>query len=292
MFRMKKKIAFLLAVLLTLATVLTVFAVSSDDTSGKKLLKRGYTQEDLWAINAILLYSNENVPSFIVGKYKTLKDWDKVRAYYGVGKKQFDNYIDGMKRWQEVLNKVPDTVMGEMKAKGWGQQEINQFVNKMNLNQIDYEYAWKEYKSGKTVDELVKAKVSENKAVSELLTKFIVNNMTDEEYIKELAKIKVIEQKSNQEILKEAKTVREREFNRAKVSSGITAAEIEYCLKQGMTNPMDMYRAKDIAKGNNIKFETVVGSKLKHADWTATTADVLNIPLETFKKQTEQAVQK
>ena len=172
---MKRISALLVVFMIVLLCALPTTAMAQFDSFKQKLINQGYTQEDLWAIDAILLYSNENVPSFIVGKYKTLKDWDKVCAYYGVDKKQFDNYIDGMKRWQEVLDKVPDTVMAEMKAKGWSQQEINEFVNKMNLNQIDYEYAWKEYKSGKTVDELVEAKVSENKAVSELLNKFIVN---------------------------------------------------------------------------------------------------------------------
>ena len=287
---MKRISALLVVFMIVLMCALPTTAMAQFDSFKQKLINQGYTQEDLWAIDAILLYSDENVPSFIVGKYKTLKDWDKVCAYYGVDKKQFDNYIDGMKRWQEVLDKVPDTVMAEMKAKGWSQQEINEFVNKMNLNQIDYEYAWKEYKSGKTVDELVEAKVSENKAISELLNKFIVNNMTDEEYLKELAKIKVIEQKSNQEILEEAKTVREREFNRAKVSSGITAAEIEYCLEQGITNPMDMYRAKDIAKGNNVPFEKVVQTYLEVGDWSIVVIEVLNLQPEEYIKHLEESM--
>lgn len=287
---MKKRIAVILSILLVIATATTVFAMYIDDPYAQKLLEQGYTEEDIWSLNAIFLYSDVRVTKLIVQRYEELGDWEKVREYYNVDKEQYDNYIVGQQRWKDVLDAIPDTVMNGMKAEGWSQREINDFVNKINIHEIDSEYAWGEYKSGKTIDEIVQLKETEDKAISELTTKFVVSEMTIEEYESALSKLTTANSITIGEILSEVKTLRTDVRNRHKLQSGITDKEIVYCMKNGMTNPMDMFQAKYFSKGNNVPFEDVVSTKLQHTDWISTAAEILNIPLEEYQKQVQQAL--
>lgn len=286
---MRKKIAIILSMVLMLATATTVFAIYADDSTGKQLIKKGYTEQDINEINAITLYSDADVIGLILQKYEELGDWKSVREYYGVDEKKYQNYMDGLKRWQEVLDTVPENVMSAMKNEGWSQQEINNFVNKLNIAEVDYEYAWEQYKAGKTVEEIVKEKREEDKQIAELDTNYVMSNMSETDYWTALSEIKKTDKTTISEILIQAKQLRTDVRNRHKIQSGITDEEIAYCESQGMTNPMDMFRAKYISKGNNVSLEKVVSSKLKYDDWTEATAEILNLPVEEYKTQVEKA---
>lgn len=285
----KRKTIIILAILLTMATATTVFAIYADDSTGKQLIKKGYTEQDINEINAITLYSDADVLGLILQKYEELGDWKSVREYYGVDEKKYQNYMDGLERWQAVLDSVPEEVMKAMENEGWSQQEINNFVNKLNIAEVDYEYAWKQYKAGKSVEEIVKEKREEDKQISELDTAYVMSDMTETEYWSALSKIKKADNTTISDILIQVKQLRTDVRNRHKIQCGITDEEIAYCESQGMTNPMDMFRAKYISSGNNVSFENVVASKLKHDDWTEATAEVLNIPVEEYKLQVENA---
>ena len=285
---MKKRITVLIVLLAMVLTATTVYGIFADDKHGSKLIKKGYTEQDLIEIDAILLYSDANVIEFITQKYEELGDWKKVREYYGVDEVEYQNYIKGRAEWQKVLDSVPEKVMVEMKAE-MTLREINQFVNKINIAGIDFEIAWEKYKSGKTVDEIVAEKEDENKKHSELIKKFINDEITIKEYEKALSEVVKDDKITIGKILSEATTKRTKIRNMYKKQSGINKEEISYCEKKGLTNPMDMFQAKEFSKGNNIPFKKVVDVQLKNKDWIKTVAELLNIPEEEYRKEVEIA---
>lgn len=285
---MKKRISVLLSIVLAITTAITVWAVSVDDQIGQNLIRRGYTEEDLAEINAITALSDENVPSFVVQKYESLGDWQKVREAYGITEEEYENYMKAQSEWQAILDRVPDEFMTAMKET-MTRQEINYFINRMNIMGIDFEYAWEQYKSGKTAEEIIAEKKEANNKQSEMDTKYVMGEISTEEYIKAVATITKGDETTIGKILSDVQTLRTEVRNRHRIESGITDEEIAYCEAQGMTNPMDMFQAKYISKGNNVSFDKVVASKLKNVDWITATAEVLNIPVEEYRQQVEEA---
>lgn len=286
---MKKKIVFLAALVITILSAVTAFAAKlPNDETDEELEKRGFTLEDRWAISAILVNSDENVISFIIQRYRDLQDWDQVRESYGIDKNTYDNFIDGQRKWQEILDSVPDSVVDGMVNEGWNRREINKFISRMNFMQIDYKYAWEQYKSGKTIDEIVKEKREKEEKMAELDTAYIKNDIPETEYLAAAEKIKG--DIAISDILMQVRTLRTEVRNRHRKQSGITEEEIDYCESVGMTNPMDMFQAKYISTGNKVPFENVVSAKLKNKDWISATAEVLNIPKDEYEKQVKQAI--
>ena len=285
---MKKRIAIILSIILVVATTVAVFAISADDEYGQQLIKRGYTEQDLAEINAVTALSDENVPAFVIQKYKELGDWQKVREAYGISEIAYENYKKTQAEWQAILDRIPDEFMDAMN-KTMTRQEINYFINRMNIMDIDFDYAWKQYKAGKTTEEIIAEKKAEKNKISELTTAYVMTDMSETEYWKAFSEIKGGDNATIGQVLLQVKQLRTDVRNRHKKQSGITDEEIRYCESQGMTNPMDMFQAKYISKGNNVPFDKVVASKLKNDDWITATAEVLNIPLEEYKKQVEQA---
>lgn len=286
---MKKKIVFLAALVITILSAVTAFAAKlPNDETDEELEKRGFTLEDRWAISAILVNSDENVISFIIQRYRDLQDWDQVRESYGIDKNTYDNFIDGQRKWQEILDSVPDSVVDGMVNEGWNRREINKFISRMNFMQIDYKYAWEQYKSGKTIDEIVKEKREKEEKMAELDTAYIMNDIPETEYLAAAEKIKG--DIAISDILMQVRTLRTEVRNRHRKQSGITEEEINYCESVGMTNPMDMFQAKYISTGNKVPFENVVSAKLKNKDWISATAEVLNIPKDDYEKQVKQAI--
>lgn len=282
---MKKRIAILLSIILVITTAVTVFALSVDDSLGQQLIKKGYTEQDLAEINAIVALSDEDILDYILQKYKALGDWQKVREAYGISETNYENHMKAQAEWQAILDRVPEEFMTAMKET-MTRQEINYFINRMNIMDIDFDYAWEKYQAGKTTEEIIKEKKEERDKISKLDTAYVMSEMTEKEYWAALSEIKGTGETTIGEILSQVKQLRTDVRNRHKIQSGITEAEIKYCEAQGITNPMDMFRAKYISKGNNIPLKNVVASKLKHDDWTAATADVLNISLDEYKRIT------
>lgn len=285
-----KRIVNILIVILLITAVVPVSALQIDDPYAIQLMGQGYTESDIYEINAILLYSDANVLGLIIQKYEEYGDWSKVRRYYGVDEEKYENYIDGVARWQAVLDRIPDEVMSEMKSDGWTRSDISSFVNKLNIARVDFGYAWQQYKSGKTVEEIVKEKREQDKKISELDTEYVMSDMSETEYWTALSEIKSMDSMTISQILLKVKTLRTDVRNRHKIKSGITEAEMKYCIQQGLTNPMDMFRAKHISTGNNVPFANVVEAKLNNESWTEATAEALNIPIEEYSKQVEDAL--
>lgn len=287
---MKKRFIFISILIISIISVATVFAAKLPNDSLDNLLdKKGLTTEDRWAVEAILVNSNENVIDFILQKYEELNDWDKVREAYGIDKNVYDSFIEGQRNRQQIIDAIPDSVMNAMVDEGWSRNEISGFINRMNVNEIDCSYAWEQYKSGKTVDEIVKEKNDQNQKLAELDTAYIMNDISETDYWNAVAKIKGDDSTKISEILMQVKTLRTEVRERHRKQSGITDEEIKYCESVGMTNPMDMFQAKYIAVGNKVPFENVVETKLKNVDWISATAEVLNIPKEEYEKQIKQA---
>ena len=284
---MKKRMAILLSIILVIATALTVFAVSVDDQVGQNLIKKGYTEQDLAEINAIVALSDENIVDYIVQKYKVLGNWQKVREAYGIDETKYESYMKAQSEWQAILDKIPDEFMTAMQET-MTRQEINYFINRMNIMDIDFDYAWEQYQAGKTTEEIIADKKAEKEKIAELDTAYVMSEMSETEYWKSLAEIQGGDNATISQVLMQVKQLRTDVRNRHKLQSGITDEEIKYCESQGMTNPMDMFRAKYIANGNKIPLENVVASKLKHSDWIAATADVLNIPEAEYRKIVEE----
>lgn len=284
---MKKRMAILLSIILVIATALTVFAVSVDDQVGQNLIKKGYTEQDLAEINAIVALSDENIVDYIVQKYKVLGNWQKVREAYGIDETKYESYMKAQSEWQAILDKIPDEFMTAMQET-MTRQEINYFINRMNIMDIDFDYAWEQYQAGKTTEEIIADKKAEKEKIAELDTAYVMSEMSETEYWKSLAEIQGGDNATISQVLMQVKQLRTDVRNRHKIQSGITDEEIKYCESQGMTNPMDMFRAKYIANGNKIPLENVVASKLKHSDWIAATADVLNIPEAEYRKIVEE----
>ena len=285
---MKKRITIILSIILVVVTTAAVFVVSADDKYGQQLIKRGYTEQDLAEVNAIIALSDENVSAFVIQKYEELGDWKKVREAYGISETAYENHMKAQAEWQAILDRVPDEFMTAMKET-MTRQEINYFINRMNIMDIDFDYAWKQYQAGKTTEDIIAEKKAEKDKISELTTAYVMNDMSETEYLKAFSEIKGGDNATIGQVLIQVKQLRTDVRNRHIIQSGITDEEIKYCESQGMTNPMDIFRAKYISKGNEIPLENVVASKLKHSDWTAATADVLKIPETEYRKMVEEA---
>lgn len=285
---MKRKIAIILSVVFVIATAITVFAVSVDDPVGQNLIKKGYTEQDLAEINAISALSDEDILDYILQKYKALGDWQKVREAYNISETEYENYMKTQNEWQAILDRVPDEFMAAMKEE-MSRQEIDYFINRANIMDIDFDYAWEQYQTGKTTEEIITEKKDAHNKQSETDTKYIMGEITTEEYIKSVAVITKGDEATIGKILSDVQTLRTEVRNRHKTQSGITDEEIAYCEAQGMTNPMDMFQAKYISKRNNISLSKVVASRLKNEDWISATAEVLNIPVDEYRQQVEQA---
>lgn len=285
---MKKRISLVLLIVLVLAIVTTVFAISADDPFVQRVIERGYTQQDAKELSAVLVLSDENVIDYILQKYKALGDWKKVREAYGIDETEYQEHMKTQSEWQAILDRVPKGFMTSMKET-MTREEINYFVNRMNIMDIDFEYAWKQYQSGKTTEEIIIEKKEAKDKQSEMDTKYILGKISTEEYVKAVADITNGDEITIGKILSDVQELRTEVRNRHRVESGITDEEIKYCEAQGMTNPMDMFQAKYISVGSNVSFDKVVESKLKYNDWITVVADVRNIPEAEYRKMREEA---
>ncbi len=296
---MKKMIVFLLVALIVTYASIPVTAEHLHDSYESRMIKQGYTEEDMLNLNAVLYLSEENVKGLILQKYDELKDWKKVREYYGVDEEKYENYMIGQKMHQETLNSIPSYVFDEMEDRGWTQSQTNDFVNKTNISNIDYEYAWKECKNGRSIDDVVKEKKSVDDERSDLDTEFVRGEMSVEEYETRLRVIlnKDVVRKTDKtdnaiaDAVKEINELREKTRQRHKKISGITDEEIEYCKSLGMTNPMDMCESKNISKGNNVPFEKVVQTYLRVGYWSVAVVEILDIPPEEYIESLEEAIE-
>lgn len=297
---MKKIIVFLLvAIFATSAMPLSVTARYRDDSYEGKMIKQGYSEEDMLNLNAVLFLSEENVKGLILQKYDELKDWKKVREYYGVSEERYENYMIGEKMHQETLNSIPGYIFDEMEDRGWTQSQINNFVNRGNTSKIDWDYAWKECKSGRTIEDVQKERMAVDKEKSDLATEFVRGEMSIEEYEIRLRGIlnKDVVRKTDKtdEMIADAveKIVEKRENTRKrhKERSGITDEEIEYCKSSGMTNPMDIYQAKIISTGTNVPLEKVVQTYLRVGSWSVTVIEISDITPEEYIKSLEDAIE-
>ncbi len=287
---MKKKLIAIISVMLIAASLATVTAVATkalkeESIYEQRLRNNGYTKEDRMELEAIKYLSDENVSALIVQKKKELKDWKKVREYYKINESEYEEYITEKKLWQKDVDTMPQYILAEMEEKNWSDSEVRNFINRTNINKIDHKYAWEEIKKGKKLDDVVKEKKADNKVVSELTTEFVYSEMTVEEYEEKLSKISKRSDAEKKKIVKDAEKRRKQTWDRNKKESGITDAEIEYCKKSGITNPMDIYQAKSISKRNNVSLEKVVKAKKKHGDWTKAVAEIINVPYEEHKAQ-------
>lgn len=296
---MKKIIVFLLVVLLTISAVTSATAIYPSDSYEGKMIKQGYTEEDMLNLNAVLYLSEENVKGLILQKYDELKDWKKVREYYGVSEEKYENYMIGEKMHQETLNSIPAYIFDEMEDRGWTQSQINNFVNRGNISKIDWDYAWKECKSGRTIEYVQKESKAVDREKSDLATEFVLGEMSVEEYEARLRAIlnKDVVRKTDKtddkiaQALKEINELREETRQRHKERSGITDEEIEYCKSSGMTNPMDMYQAKSISIGTNVTFEKVVQTYLRVGYWSVVVIEISDITPEEYIKSLEETIE-
>ncbi len=293
---MKKVIAFLVMIVIVVMSTLSTTAMNQLDSYAQEMIQRGYTEEDVKELKAIHFLSEENVKPFILQKYDELKDWQKVRAYYKISEDKYENYMIGEKMRQEVLDSIPDYIFDEMKARGWTQSEISNFVNRTNISKINCEYAWQECKKGRTIEDIVEEKNAVDKQQSDLDTVFVSKNMSVQEYETRLAEIldhDVVRKTDNMiaDAVAQVVELRNKTHQRHKESSGITEEEIKYCQSQGMTNPMDMYQAKSISKGNNVPFEQVVQTYLKVGYWSVAVVEILGITPEEYIKSLEDSVE-
>jgi len=288
-FEVKHKVVlFIMIITIVLgASPSAVAAIYRNDFYTKQRINQGYTEEDMLEVSAVLYLSEENVRAFVLQKYDELKDWKKVREYYGVSEEKYENYMIGEKMRQETLASIPNYIFDEMEDRGWTQSQINNFVNRGNTSKIDWDYAWKECKSGRTIEDVQKERKVVDKEKSDLDTEFVLGEMTVKEYETKLSKIlnKDVVRKTDNMIadtVAATNDLREKTRHRHKESSGISDEEIEYCKSQGITNPMDMYQAKNISKGNNVPFETVVQTFVKVNSWSVTVIEVLNFTPEEY----------
>lgn len=296
---MKNIILFLLVVLLTISAVTSVGATYPSDSYEGKMIKQGYTEEDMLNLNAVLFLSEENVKGLILQKYDELKDWKKVREYYGVSEERYENYMIGEKMHQETLNSIPGYIFDEMEDRGWTQSQINNFVNRGNTSKIDWDYAWKECKSGRTIEEVQKERMAVDREKSDLDTEFVRGEMSIEEYEIRLRAIlnKDVVRKADKtdnaiaDAVKEINELRDKTRQRHKERSGITDEEIEYCKSLGMTNPMDMYQAKSISIGTNVTFEKVAQTYLRVGSWSVTVIEISDITPEEYIKSLEETIE-
>lgn len=294
---MKKMIVFLLvATIATSAMTLSVAASYRDDSYEGKMIKQGYTEEDMLNLNIVLYLSEENVKPFILQKYDELKDWKKVREYYGVSEEKYENYMIGEKMHQETLNSIPDYIFDEMEDRGWTGSQINNFVNRGNTSKIDWDYAWKECKAGRTIEDVQKEKMAADKDKSILGTNFIQGKITLEEYKKRVTEIlnrDVMRKTDNmveeavESIIESKKETVARWFK----NSGLTDDEIEYCESQGIKNEMDIYQAKLISTGNNVPLEDVVQTFKRCNSWSVTIVELLYDDPEEYIKILEGSLE-
>ena len=276
---MKRKICIIISLIFVLGNLMPLksFAEDTESLYEQRLRLNGFTEQDELELKAVMYLSDENVSAFVVHKYKELGDWKKVREYYKVDEKKYESYMLGNKLWKESLDKVPDYIFEEMKDKGWTERERDQFVSKLNIYSIDYEYAWTEIKTGRTIEDIIEERKKEDEAESKLMNKFVYGNMTAEEYRGQLLKIfKYADAERIEESVMQAETSREQVRARHKRESGISDEEIEYCKSQGITNPMDMYQGKSIAVGNNLSFEEVIKTFIKVKSWSVTIIELMD----------------
>ncbi len=293
---MKKVAVFLVVFMIVLTSAVSTTAIEKYDSYEQKLLKQGYTEEDILNLNAVLFLSEENVRGLILQKYDELKDWKKVREYYGVSEEKYENYMIGKKMQQETLNSIPSYIFEEMEDRGWTRSEISNFVNRGNISEIDWDYAWKECKSGRTIEDVQKERMAVDKEISNLTTDFVWSEMSVQEFETKVGVIlgKDVVRKTDNMIsdaVAGAVETRERAYQRHKERSGISDEEIEYCKSHGMTNPMDIYQAKYISSGNNVPLENVVHTYLEVGSWSVTVIEVLNIPPEEYIKSLEETIE-
>ncbi len=277
---MKRKICAIIMALFVMVNTMTIYSLAgvNGDTYESMLIKqRGYTEQDIMELKAIQILSDVKASGYIVKKYEELGDWKKVREYYKVDEKKYESYMLGKKLWQETLDKVPDYIFEEMKDKGWTERERDQFVSKLNIYSINYEYAWTEIKTGRTIGDIIEERKKEDEAESKLMNEFVYRNMTTEEYRGQLLKIfKNADTKRIEESVVQAETSREQVRTRHKKQSGISDEEIEFCKSLGITNPMDMYQGKSIAVGNNLSFEDVIKTFIKVQSWSVTIIELMD----------------
>ncbi len=294
---MKKIIVFLLVVLLTISAVTSVSAVRYDgETYEDEILRLGYTQEDVLELKAIHFLSEENVKPFILQKYDELKDWKKVREYYGVSEEKYENYMIGEKMRQETRNSIPSYIFDEMEDRGWTKTQISNFVNRGNISKIDWDYAWKECKTGRTIEDVQKERMAADKDKSILDTNFIQGKITLEEYktrVTEILNRDVMRKTDNmvEEAVESMIESKKETVARWFKSSGLTDDEIDYCESQGIKNEMDIYQAKLISAGNDIPLEDVVQTFKRCNSWSVTVVELLYDTPEEYIKMLEESIE-
>ncbi len=278
MFNVKKGFCILLAILIVIinVTMIVAFAEEGESLYEQRLRLNGFTEQDELELKAIMYLSDENVSAFVVYKYKELGDWKKVREYYKVDEKKYENYMLGKKLWQEKLDSIPNEILTEMEERKWTRSEISNFINRTSVAEINYKYAWDEIKKGRTLEDILEEKREKMTARSKLTNEFVYGDMTMEEYKQKLFQIFRRDEIEAYESIEQAEKLREQTRARHKRESGISDEEIEFCKSQGISNPMDMYQGKSIAVGNNLSFEDVIKTFIKVKSWSVTIVELMD----------------
>lgn len=283
---MKKKILCLVTILITVVIFTTAYAIQYDDSIGSSLIQKGYSEVDIDEINALLMYSDAITVDQILDYYVVYNnDWDAVGDFFKINKEKHENYIKNMENFRAKVAGIPETVKKGMEAEGWTRSQLLELLNTHTIYNISYEEIWREYKSGKTLKDIQNEIINEQKKESELVTQFVLGEITTEEYENSLMKIKRTDNMTISELLSKTIELRTSVRARHKKKSGITEAEIAYCESQGMTNPMDMFQAKYFSKSNKMSFEKIVQVKLKHDDWISAGAELSGTPEDEYRMQ-------
>ena len=270
-----KKIIILGALIAVLLFTMSAGAVDVNSSYGQKLLKAGYTENDIMAVNAIIALTDENVPGFVINKYDELGDWERVLEHYGIDEKDYKKFTNDQRLYKDCIKNIPESVTKEMKDAGWSSAEITNFMNRINISKIDAKYAWNECKKGKSIEELHKEKEKISRQIADLGNKLIWGNFTEKEYRDELQKIAMLDTAEIDSITEKTKLQKQKVINSRIKESGLSDKEIEFCKKNGLTNVMDMCTLKNMSKRHGASFEKLVNAKAKRTDWEKAKEELL-----------------
>lgn len=245
------------AVLLAISNLLS-FSVSAKQLRSEleeKMIKRGYKSEDAFAIDGILIYSDENVPSFVLQKYKELKDWNAVAEHYGVSTSELGHYVQTRKKLEVAFN-IPDEIYNQMVESGMTESDCKNFARTAFNGKVDISEAWDAHKKGKTVEDIAQEHVRIKNEIAQATTDFIFEKLSEGEYFQ---KMNQLAPKMTTEDIWEHVEEKRKGWEKHRINiSGITEEEIALGKDAGITNIFDLCRAKLFEKFTNLSFRNLI----------------------------------
>ena len=280
---MKKKIyAITITLLIASITTITVFAKTLRTDWVESEIKKGYSETDVYSIQAIMVLSEENVPDFVEQKYRELNDWEKVAQYYGVDLEDFNNFIKTQVESAKIYE-IPDNIYDEMIASGMTNKECREFARLSHNAQMDIATTWEAKKNGKSISDLIKERTELKNAKGKAATDLAFGIITEKEYLEKMQTLSP--DMSMSEILEFAVKERKRWMEFRKAASGITDEEIALAEKAGMTDFFAICRMKDIEKVSKLTFTEMVAEVKKGVS----VDDVIANNISISKFETERA---